>query len=73
MIPPLTRQQVAELTGTILYTVSRTSSQWEADGVLRSGRRRLETLSRTDDDESHSSTDLAPAQSARAERCVPWS
>lgn len=38
---PLTRQELAELTGTTLYTVSRTLSQWEADGVLRSASRRL--------------------------------
>jgi CRP/FNR family transcriptional regulator, nitrogen oxide reductase regulator len=38
---PLTRQELAELTGTALYTVSRTLSQWETDGVLRSEHRRL--------------------------------
>ena len=37
----LTRQELAELTGTTLYTVSRTLSQWETDGVLRSDKRRL--------------------------------
>jgi CRP-like cAMP-binding protein len=37
----LTRQELAELTGTTLYTVSRTLSQWEADGVLKTARRRL--------------------------------
>ncbi|MPZ20821.1 MAG: cyclic nucleotide-binding domain-containing protein [Luteitalea sp.] len=55
---PLTRQELAALTGTTLYTVSRTLSQWEAEGLLRSERRRLlvrsprglETLSRSDDD-----------------------
>jgi CRP-like cAMP-binding protein len=36
-----TRQELADLTGTTLYTVSRTLSQWEADGLVRSGRRRL--------------------------------
>ena len=52
---PLTRQELAELTGTTLYTVSRTLSQWESAGVIRSaGRqlivlspRRLDALSRT--------------------------
>ena len=29
----LTRQDLAEMTGTTLYTVSRTLSQWEKDGV----------------------------------------
>ena len=51
----LTRQEFAELTGTTLYTVSRTLSQWETDGVIRSaGRqlvvrspRKLELLART--------------------------
>jgi CRP-like cAMP-binding protein len=41
----LTRQELAELTGTTLYTVSRTLSQWESDGVLRSDKRRLLVLS----------------------------
>jgi CRP-like cAMP-binding protein len=38
---PLTRQELAELAGTTLYTVSRTLSQWQADGILRSSQRRL--------------------------------
>ena len=38
---PLTRQELAELAGTTLYTVSRTLSQWEAAGVLKSLRRQL--------------------------------
>ncbi len=38
---PLTRQELADLTGTTLYTVSRTLSQWEADGILQSRRRHL--------------------------------
>jgi CRP-like cAMP-binding protein len=38
---PLTRQELAELTGTTLYTVSRTLSQWQADGILHSTNRRL--------------------------------
>jgi CRP-like cAMP-binding protein len=37
----LTRQELAELTGTTLYTVSRTLSQWEADGVIHSAGRQL--------------------------------
>jgi len=55
---PLTRQELADLTGTTLYTVSRTLSRWQAQGVLQSTRRqllvraptRLETLSRAADD-----------------------
>jgi CRP-like cAMP-binding protein len=38
---PLTRQELAELTGTTLYTVSRTLSQWQGEGILRSTNRRL--------------------------------
>jgi CRP-like cAMP-binding protein len=38
---PLTRQELAELSGTTLYTVSRTLSQWQADGILQSSQRQL--------------------------------
>ena len=38
---PLTRQELAELTGTTLYTVSRTLAKWEAQGLLESRRRLL--------------------------------
>jgi CRP-like cAMP-binding protein len=38
---PLTRQELADLVGTTLYTVSRTLSQWETDGVLQSRKRHL--------------------------------
>jgi CRP-like cAMP-binding protein len=37
----VTRQELAEFAGTTLYTVSRTLSQWEADGLLGSAGRRL--------------------------------
>jgi len=37
----LTRQELAELVGTTLYTVSRTMSEWEAQGILQSTRRQL--------------------------------
>ena len=37
----LTRQELADLTGTTLYTVSRTLSEWETEGVLASDARRL--------------------------------
>jgi CRP-like cAMP-binding protein len=37
----LTRQELADLTGTTLYTVSRTLSEWAANGVLTSNRRHL--------------------------------
>lgn len=38
---PISRQDVAELTGTTLYTVSRTLSQWEKQGIVQSGRKRV--------------------------------
>jgi CRP/FNR family transcriptional regulator, nitrogen oxide reductase regulator len=38
-VHPLTRQELADLAGTTLFTVSRLMSQWEADGLLRTGRR----------------------------------
>jgi CRP-like cAMP-binding protein len=41
---PLSRQDLAELTGTTLYTVSRTLSQWESQGLIRSGREKIVIL-----------------------------
>ena len=38
---PLTRQDVAEMSGTTLYTVSRTMSEWERNGWLKIGRGRV--------------------------------
>jgi CRP-like cAMP-binding protein len=38
---PLTRQELAQLAGTTLSTVSRTLAAWQADNVLQSDRRRL--------------------------------
>ncbi|GGB01819.1 transcriptional regulator [Brucella endophytica] len=38
---PLSRQDLAEMTGTTLYTVSRTFSSWEERGFVASGRRRM--------------------------------
>jgi CRP-like cAMP-binding protein len=38
---PLTRQELAELTGTTLFTVSRTLKKWETSGLLRSDRQKL--------------------------------
>lgn len=34
----LSRQDIAELAGTTLHTVSRTLSAWEDDGIVRNGR-----------------------------------
>lgn len=38
---PVSRQDLAELTGTTLHTVSRILSAWEQRGILRSGRQRI--------------------------------
>lgn len=38
---PLTRQDLAEMCGTTLYTVSRTLSQWESQGLVEAGRERV--------------------------------
>src|SRR5512135_1978594 len=38
---PLSRQDLAEMSGTTLYTVSRTLSRWEQDGVVEAGRERV--------------------------------
>jgi CRP/FNR family transcriptional regulator, nitrogen oxide reductase regulator len=38
---PLTRQELADLTGATLYTVSRTLAKWESEGILASPKRRL--------------------------------
>jgi CRP-like cAMP-binding protein len=38
---PLSRQDVAEMTGTTLHTVSRTLSQWQQEGIVQVGRQRV--------------------------------
>jgi CRP-like cAMP-binding protein len=38
---PLTRQDLAEMTGTTLYTVSRIFSQWESQGLVHSSREKV--------------------------------
>jgi CRP/FNR family transcriptional regulator, nitrogen oxide reductase regulator len=38
---PLTRQDLAEMSGTTLFTVSRILSQWEDQELVRAGRERL--------------------------------
>jgi CRP/FNR family transcriptional regulator, nitrogen oxide reductase regulator len=40
----LTRQELAELTGTTLFTVSRILTEWEADGLVRSSRAHVEVV-----------------------------
>jgi CRP-like cAMP-binding protein len=38
---PISRQDIAEMTGTTLFTVSRLLSAWEDRGIVRSGRQRI--------------------------------
>jgi CRP-like cAMP-binding protein len=38
---PLSRDDIAQMTGTTLYTVSRIISRFEADGLLEAGRQRV--------------------------------
>jgi CRP-like cAMP-binding protein len=38
---PISRQDIAEMTGTTLHTVSRLLTAWEDKGVVRSGRQRV--------------------------------
>jgi CRP-like cAMP-binding protein len=44
---PVSRQDIAEMTGTTLFTVSRLLSAWEERGIVRSGRQRI-TLTKPD-------------------------
>jgi CRP/FNR family transcriptional regulator, nitrogen oxide reductase regulator len=41
---PITRQDIAETTGTTLFTVSRILSAWEGRGIVQSRRRRIALL-----------------------------
>jgi CRP-like cAMP-binding protein len=38
---PLSREDIAQMTGTTLFTVSRIVSRWESEGLLEAGRQRL--------------------------------
>jgi CRP-like cAMP-binding protein len=38
---PLARQDIADMTGTTLHTVSRTLAAWEQQGLIERGRRRV--------------------------------
>jgi CRP-like cAMP-binding protein len=38
---PLSREDLGEMTGTTLYTVSRILSRWEHQGFLETGRQRV--------------------------------
>lgn len=41
---PISRQDLAEMTGTTLYTVSRTLSKWQGLGILKSSRQSIVVL-----------------------------
>ena len=41
---PITRQDLAEMTGTTLHTVSRTLSKWETAGIVAGGRQKVVIL-----------------------------
>jgi CRP-like cAMP-binding protein len=38
---PVTRQNISDMTGTTLHTVSRMLSAWEKDGIVRSTRKHI--------------------------------
>ncbi len=38
---PLSREDIAQMTGTTLHTVSRILSRWEEAGLVESGRQRI--------------------------------
>ena len=38
---PITRQQISEMTGSTLHTVSRMLSAWERDGIITSARKQI--------------------------------
>jgi CRP-like cAMP-binding protein len=38
---PISRQDIAEMTGTTLHTVSRVLSAWESEGLVEGGRQRI--------------------------------
>jgi CRP-like cAMP-binding protein len=41
---PISRQDIAEITGSRLFTVSRTLSKWQLNGIIKSGRRRVTVI-----------------------------
>ena len=41
IVHPITRQELAELTGATLFTISRLMAEWEAGGLVRTGRGRV--------------------------------
>lgn len=43
---PISRQDISEMTGTTLHTVSRLLSNWEQNGLVKSGRKKI-TVAKT--------------------------
>lgn len=41
---PISRQDIAEMTGTTLHTVSRLLSAWESRGLIKSGRQKVTVI-----------------------------
>lgn len=41
---PISRQDISEMTGTTLHTVSRLMSSWENDGLVKSGRQKITVI-----------------------------
>lgn len=41
---PITRQDIAEMSGTTLFTVSRTLNEWDREGLLKIGREKVVIL-----------------------------
>lgn len=41
---PISRQDLSEMTGTTLHTVSRLMSAWETSGYIKSGRRKITVI-----------------------------
>ena len=74
IVHPITRQEIADLTGTTLFTVSRVMSRWESDGLLRTGRgavtivdpEGLELAASSSDDSKHASRQAIRAGCASA-------
>ena len=38
---PISRQDIAEMTGATLYTVSRVIAKWESEGLVATGRQKI--------------------------------
>lgn len=67
---PLSRQDLAEMTGTTLYTVSRILAGWERDGIIESGRQRLAILQPSAVQAIAEDLPGAPSGSKQAKRLV---